>query len=258
MKPYEISRNCKIDYKQVLLTLSTALGKLTSVFVILIMMTLSMAVLSAKAAPSGIEIRKTSSFIDENGIMHVYGEVKNFSTKPVANVVIKGSFYGNKGNLLDVFSRSSELNIINPGGISPFEILYIDSKTVNQVRNYKISIETNPGPTEGRLKTTGLRVSPSNSRLDIFGFYYINGEVTNNANHSSTNTLIIATLYDKSGNVVAIGRGLAEPLNITDGASGAFSLAVSEKLQTYKTTAISLIADSDEFTSAPVFTRANR
>jgi hypothetical protein len=190
--------------------------------------------------------------------MHVYGEVKNFSTKPVANVVIKGSFYGNKGNLLDVFSRSSELNIINPGGISPFEILYIDSKTVNQVRNYKISIETNPGPTEGRLKTTGLRVSPSNSRLDIFGFYYINGEVTNNANHSSTNTLIIATLYDKSGNVVAIGRGLAEPLNITDGASGAFSLAVSEKLQTYKTTAISLIADSDEFTSAPVFTKANR
>jgi len=258
MKPYEISRNWKIDYKQVILTLSTALGKLTSVFVILIMMTLSMAVLSAKAAPSEIEIRKTSSFIDENGVMHVYGEVKNFSTKPVANVVIKGSFYGNKGNLLNVFSRSSELNIINPGGISPFEILYIDSKTVNQVRNYKISIETNPGPTEGRLKTMGLRVSPSNSRLDIFGIYYINGEVTNNSNHSSTNTLIIATLYDKSGNVVAIGRGLAEPLNITDGASGAFSLAVSEKLQTYKTTAISLIADSDEFTSAPVFTKANR
>jgi hypothetical protein len=47
-------------------------------------------------------------------------------------------------------------------------------------------------------------------------------------------------------------------LNITDGVSGAFSLAVSEKLQTYKTTAISLIADSDEFTSAPVFTKANR
>jgi hypothetical protein len=38
MKPYEISRNWKIDYKQVILTLSTALGKLTSVFVILIMM----------------------------------------------------------------------------------------------------------------------------------------------------------------------------------------------------------------------------
>ena len=221
-------------------------------------MTPFMIGLSAKAAPSGIEIGKTSSFIDENGIMHVYGEVKNLSTKPLANVVIKGSFYGNKGNLLNEFNRSSELSILNPGGISPFEILYIDSKTVSQIRDFKISTETSPGPTESRLKPLGLKVTPSNSRLDIFGFYYINGEVTNNANHSSTNTLIIATLYDKSGNVIAIGRGLAEPLNITAGASAAFGLAVSEKLQTYKTAAISLIADSDEFTSVPIFAKARR
>lgn len=241
-----------------LLILSTALSKLTSVFVILILMTAFMSGHHTKAAPSATEIGKTSSFIDENGIMHVYGEVKNLSTKPMANLVIKASFYGNKGNLLNEFNRSAELSILNPGGISPFEILYIDSKTVSQLRDFKISTETNPGANESKLKPLGLKVTPTNSRLDIFGFYYINGEVTNIANHSSTNTLIIATLYDKSGNVIAIGRGLAEPLNITAGASAAFGLAVSEKLQTYKTAAISLIADSDEFTSVPIFAKASR
>ena len=214
--------------------------------------------ISAKAAPLGIEIGKTSSFVDENGIMHLYGEVKNISNKPLANVVIKGSFYGNRGNLLNEFNRSSELSIINPGEISPFEILYIDGKTVNQIRDFKLSSGANQAPSESKLKPVGLKVIPTNSRLDLFGFYYINGRVDDIANHNSTNTLIIATLYDKSGNVIAIGRGLSEPVNITAGASAAFGLAVSEKLQTYKTAAYSVVADSNELSSAPVFVRVSR
>ncbi len=133
--------------------------------------------ISAKAAPLGIEIGKTSSFVDENGIMHLYGEVKNISNKPLANVVIKGSFYGNRGNLLNEFNRSAELSIINPGGISPFEILYIDGKTVNQIRDFKLSSGANQAPSESKLKSVGLKVIPTNSRLDLFGFYYINGRV---------------------------------------------------------------------------------
>ncbi|MFZ0325980.1 MAG: FxLYD domain-containing protein [Nitrososphaeraceae archaeon] len=214
--------------------------------------------ISARIAPSDIEIGKTSSFVDENGIMHLYGEVRNLSTKPMSNVVVKASFFDDNGKLLNEFNRSTELSKLNPGGISPFEILYIDSKTVNQVRDFKISTEISSSPAENKLKPVRLEVNPTNSRLDIFGFYYINGIVVNNAKANSTNTLIIATLYDKNGNVIAIGRGLAEPLNITAGSNGVFGLVVSEKLQTYKTTSYSLIADSDEYTSVPTFTRANR
>jgi hypothetical protein len=214
--------------------------------------------ISARIAPSDIEIGKTSSFVDENGIMHLYGEVRNLSTKPMSNVVVKASFFDDNGKLLNEFNRSTELSKLNPGGISPFEILYIDSKTINQIRDFKISTEISSSPAENKLKPVRLEVNPTNSRLDIFGFYYINGIVVNNAKANSTNTLIIATLYDKNGNVIAIGRGLAEPLNITAGSNGVFGLVVSEKLQAYKTTSYSLIADSDEYTSVPTFTRANR
>jgi hypothetical protein len=214
--------------------------------------------ISARVAPSDIEIGKTSSFVDENGIMHVYGEVRNLSTRPMSNVLVKASFFDDNGKLLNEFNRSTELSKLNPGGISPFEILYIDSKTVNQVRDFKISTEISSSPAENKSKPVRLEVNPTSSRLDIFGFYYINGIVFNNAKYNSTNTLIIATLYDKNGNVIAIGRGLAEPLNITAGSNAAFGLAVSEKLQTSKTTSYSLIADSNEYTSVPTFTRANR
>ncbi len=185
--------------------------------------------ISARIAPSDIEIGKTSSFVDENGIMHLYGEVRNLSTKPMSNVVVKASFFDDNGKLLNEFNRSTELSKLNPGGISPFEILYIDSKTVNQVRDFKISTEISSSPAENKLKPVRLEVNPTNSRLDIFGFYYINGIVVNNAKANSTNTLIIATLYDKNGNVIAIGRGLAEPLNITAGSNAVFGLVVSEK-----------------------------
>jgi len=237
---------------------NTVSKEYANIVIFLSLSTLLMGGISAKADPLGIEIGKTSSFVDEDGIMHLYGEVKNVSNKPLANVVIKGSFYGNRGNLLNEFNRSAELSTIGPGGISPFEILYLDGKTVNQIKSFKLSSGANMGPLGSKLKPVGLKIIPSNSRLDLFGFYYINGRVNDIANHNSTNTLIIATLYDKNGNVIAIGRGLAEPVNITAGSSAAFGLAVSEKLQTYKTVAYSIVADSNDLSSTPAFVRVSR
>src|SRR5215210_3741226 len=90
-------------------------------------------------ASSDFSIQKASSFVDENKIMHVYGEVKNISDKAMTNVVAKALFYDSNGKLLSEFQRSSELRTINPGGISPFEILYIDTKNVNDVKDFTLS-----------------------------------------------------------------------------------------------------------------------
>jgi hypothetical protein len=65
--------------------------------------------------------------------------------------------------------------------------------------------------------------------------------------------LAIATLYDKDGNVIAIARALAEPVNIAPNSQAAFGLAATQKLQTYKVKSYSLIGDSDQYMSLPVF-----
>jgi hypothetical protein len=46
---------------------------------------------------------------------------------------------------------------------------------------------------------------------------------------------------------------LAEPVNIAPAGQAAFGLAATEKLQTYKIKSYSLIADSDQYISLPVF-----
>jgi hypothetical protein len=201
-------------------------------------------------AASDFLIQKTSSFVDQNKIMHVYGEVKNVSNKAMTNVVAKALFYDANGKLLNEFQRSSELRTINPGDISPFEILNINTKNVNSVKDFKLSVIGTPIE---KSKPTALKIHSDNSRLDILGFYYINGRIVNGGPLTATHSSAISTLYDKDDKVIAIGRALSEPINITSDSHAAFGLVVTEKLQTYKIKSYSLIADSDQYVSLPVF-----
>ena len=200
-------------------------------------------------ASSDFSIQKTSSYVDENKIMHVYGEVKNISDKAMTNVVAKALFYDANGKLLSQFQRSSELRTINPGGISPFEILYIDTKTVNSIKDFQLSAT---GTQIEKTKPTALKIHSDNSRLDIIGFYYINGRIVNGGPLKATDSSAIATLYDKDDNVIGIGRALAEPVNIFPDGQAAFGLVATQKLQTYKIKSYSLIADSNQYVSLPI------
>jgi hypothetical protein len=201
-------------------------------------------------AASDFLIQKTSSFVDQNKIMHVYGEVKNISDKAMTNVIAKALFYDANGKLLNEFQRSSELRTINPGNISPFEILNINTKTVNSVKDFKLSAIGTPIE---KSKPTALKIHSDNSRLDILGFYYINGRIVNGGPLTAADSSVIATLYDKDSKVIAIGRALAEPVNIIPNSHAAFGIVATEKLQTYKIKSYSLIADSDQYVSLPVF-----
>ena len=57
----------------------------------------------------------------------------------------------------------------------PFEILYIDTKTTKIVKDFRLSaiVLTVKG------KPNALKVFSDSSRLDISGFYYINGGISN-------------------------------------------------------------------------------
>jgi len=203
-----------------------------------------------EASSSDFIVQNTSSFIDENKIMHVYGQVKNMADKAMTNVVVKAFFYDGSGKLLNEFQRSCELRTINPSSLCPFEILYIDTKTVGNIKDFKLSAIGTP---TNSSKPTALKIHSDNSKLDILGFYYINGRILNEGSLTATNSHAIATLYGKDGNVIAIARALAEPVNIAPNSQAAFGLAATQKLQTHKVKSYSLIADSDQYMSLPIF-----
>ena len=201
------------------------------------------------AAGDDTVIQYTSSFIDESFIMHVYGEIKNTSNRSLTGVIAKGSFYDDEGKLLNKYQRSCELPTVSPGGICPFEILYIDTKTTNSVTDIKLSAL---GIHTDKMKPTTLKVYSGNAKLNVLGFYYINGRISNEGPVTATDSSVVATLYDKDGNVIALGRAVAEPANIPSGTQASFGIAVTEKSQVYKTKSYSLVAYSDQYLSPSI------
>jgi hypothetical protein len=197
------------------------------------------------------------SYVDETKVMHVLGEIRNESDTAMGNILITISFYDREGNLLDEFQRVPALQVINPGESSPFEILYINQQTVDLVANFTMSATGQ----ETETKVKQLKIISSNSRLDVLGTYYINAAARNEGQETATNAIMIATLFDRDGRVVAVGKALAEAgpgsSNITAGSRAPFGITITEKLQTYKTARYSLIADSDQYTSDTVILQAS-
>lgn len=201
------------------------------------------------AANDDFKIQNTSSFIDESLIMHIYGEIVNTSNRSLANVTAKGSFYDNNGKLLNEYQRACELPTVNPGGICPFEILYLDTKTTKIVKDFRLSAIGTPN---AMGKPNALKVFSDSSKLDISGFYYITGGIANEGSEIATLTTVIATLYDRNGKVIALGRALAEPVSISPDKQASFGIGVTEKKQTYKTNSYSLVAYSNQYLSPSI------
>jgi hypothetical protein len=203
----------------------------------------------AQQAYADFSFSNQFSYVDETKVMHVLGEVRNESDNAMGNILITVSFYDSEGNLLEKFQRIIALRVINPGDSSPFEILYIDQQKVNMVANFTVSAtgqETEP-------KEKRLKIISSNSRLDPLGTYYINAAARNEGQETATNAIMIATLYDREGRVVAIGKALAEAgpgsSDMAAGSRAPFGITITEKLQTYGAVRYSLIADSDQYMS---------
>ena len=105
------------------------------------------------------------------------------------------------------------------------------------------------------MKARALRITSNSSKLDLTGVYYVKGRVVNEGSEDTTNSMIIATLYDKDGKVAVVGRAQTEPVNISSHSEAAFDLPVTEALQTYKVKSYSLLADSDQYVVVPEFSQ---
>jgi hypothetical protein len=203
-------------------------GKILLFGIILLFFISSRTLDSYSSPQNNIELNHVSSYVDENRIMHVFG-----------------------GKILNEYKRSAELRTINPGFVSPFEILFIDQKNVDKIKDFKLNVNG----TDARTQPVDLQIKIDSSRQDILGFYYINGVIFNSGPSSANNSIAIATLYDMDGRVIAIGRGLAEPKDISSNSGASFGLAIVDKLQTPKGDRFSVVADSDEYVSKPTKTK---
>ena len=190
----------------------------------------------------------TSTYLDEFGYLHLYGEVINISNQPINNILLNAKFYDDKDNVLGKYFRYSEISTLFPNQSSPFEIIFLDRDNSKNIKDYDILLSYNHTK-YNNTKLPNLLITEITERFDISGFYYINGKIYNLGNKDSSNSTVVATLYDKKGNVIDISRAITEPFTIPPNSEAAFSLTVVNKDTSLRLTEMHVSAESVEYVS---------
>lgn len=197
------------------------------------------------AAQDDFSVQRTKVLTDSNGYMHIFGELKNISDEPKRNVIIYATFVDANGISLANASAGTAVRSLNQGYTSPFELLLMNKDAAKNVTNYFLQFKSETG----LEKKYSLQLTSAEHRLDIYGFYHINGKVLNQANDTATNSLVISSFYDHNGTILDISEALIEPLNITAGNEASFSIVMDNRERSYKIKNFALIIDSDQYVS---------
>lgn len=191
------------------------------------------------------EVLQTNTTFDQSGLMHLFGEISNISDRPQQDIAIFANFYDQSGKNIGNGSGIVPVRSLNMGDISPFEIILLDSEQSKDVSNYNLNFTSKAGS----IKAENLVITSSQSRPDIFGYYYVNGRISNTGNDTATNVLAIASFYDKDGKIIGLSSAIAEPTNMTSLSTSSFTVVMDDKLQTSKIKNYYLTIDSDQYVS---------
>ena len=182
---------------------------------------------------------------DKFGYLHLFGKIINNSEKSLTNITISFNFLDHNNNTLGSYFRSPEIDTLNPRQFSPFEIIYLDQNSVDKVKDYSYDVDYSIG----KEKPNFLKIEHLNNRLDLTGFYYINGKITNMGPERANNVTVIATMFDHNGNIIGITKAISEPFSIDPKESAAFGLAFIDKTISVKIKDYTLQAYSDKYLS---------
>ena len=190
----------------------------------------------------------TSTYLDEFGYLHLYGEVINTLNRPINNILLNAKFYDEKNNMLGKYFRYSEISTLFPNQSSPFEIIFLDKDNSKNIKDYDILLSFNYTK-HNNTKLPNLIITEITERFDISGFYYINGNIHNLGDKDSSNSTVVATIYNKKGNVIDISRAITEPFTIPPNSEAAFGLTVVNKDTSLQLTGMHISAESVEYIS---------
>ncbi len=132
----------------------------------------------------------------EGDYLYIIGEVENTSNTPMEYVKLVATLYDDKDSVVGTESTYTILDVIPPGGRSPFEMMTSDWDGMTR---YKLQVQSS----EGDLPETLVSVVSHRQRIDG-DYYHIVGEVKNEGGAPVEYVKVIATLYDEADKVVGV------------------------------------------------------
>jgi len=162
-----------------------------------------------------IEILSSTSYADDIGYFHVVGEVRNNGDQPMAFVKVVATLYDDADQVTGTDFTYTELDVIPPGGKSPFET---GTDQWQGTTKYKLQVEGSPGPAPRQ----DVVILSHSSYVDDIGYFHVKGEVQNNGSDPATFVKIVVTLYDAGGNVMGTDFTYTELDTVLPGSTSPF------------------------------------
>jgi len=194
-----------------------------------------------------ISIQNDQQFFSDDGSLHIVGEIKNNLNVPINQIKIDATLYSN-GILIDTIQISPMLNTVMPEMKNPFDII-ITGYVAREIDEYSLSVSykiTEP-------KSQVIDITKSNFSRDNFDNLLITGTVANRGEITANTVVVVATLYDKNGNVAAVSKTHVEPDYLRANDESFFFVPVPDKMQSSYIVDYSLAAESEEYTAVPEF-----
>ena len=213
--------------------------KRLSLFLILLVFTIP-------GAFADVYIDNEHKYIENDGTLHIVGEIINESNKPINQVEVNAVFY-HDGNAVYHTSTENLTSIIMPEMKGAFDLTVIEY--IGDIDHYTLDVSFKIAqPKEQVIEITSSEFThgPVDS-ISIQGTVANNGEITANM------VKVIATLYDRDGNVVAISQTNTKPDYLRANDESFFVIPIMDKTQADVIVDYSLLAESEEYTAVPEF-----
>jgi len=194
-----------------------------------------------------ISIQNDQQVLGDDGSLHIVGEIKNNFNAPINQIKIDATLYSN-GVLVDTIKTSPMLNTLMPEMKNPFDIIIVGD-VAREINEYSLSVSykiTEP-------KSQVIDITTSDFSRDKFDNIVITGTVANRGEITANTVVVVATLYDKNGNVAAVSKTHVKPDYLRANDESFFFVPVTDKIQSSVIVDYSLAAESEEYTAVPEF-----
>ena len=195
-----------------------------------------------------IVIENDQTYIGNDGIMHIVGEIKNDSKSPVNKIKIIATIVDVNGKVLEKINGKVLTNIIMPGMTGSFDII-TNEKKINGVLDYDLGVEYKLAAPKNQV----IEIVSSEMKRDQLNNLIISGTIENNGEITANMINVVATLYDRDGRVLTVSKIQIQPDFLRAGEESHFLVPIYEKSQSMNVADYSIIAESDEYAAVPEF-----
>ncbi len=193
-------------------------------------------------------IQNDQQYIGDDGALHIVGEIKNNLEAPLNQINVHVTLLDENNLIIKTKETSSLVNIIMPGMKGPFDLVLTNDE-VKKTKSYSLKLDYKISPPKNQV----IDITESELSRDNYNNLMITGTVTNKGDITANTVAVIATLYDKDGNVAAVSRVHPEPDYLRAESNTFFVIAIPDKIQTSEINEYTLIAESEEYAAVPEF-----